>query len=149
MSSLSSYFRNVRILDRKIGDSMEIMEGNSSGESLGKMKSQPVSKVSCMELGDKGKEAVIINQVDMASDQKVADQRSLFSTSFDQTLSQFPPQKENGKVVVWPPQEVFKDGEILWKNSMVAQFISKVLNFNLFQKLVNVLWGSGGKVVMV
>ena len=73
MSSLSSYFRNVRILDRKIGDSMEIMEGNSSGESLGKMKSQPVSKVSCMELGDKGKEAVIINQVDMASDQKVAD----------------------------------------------------------------------------
>ena len=31
---------------------------------------------------------------------------------------------------------------------MVAQFIGKAPNFSLFHKLVNVLWGSGGEVVI-
>ena len=31
---------------------------------------------------------------------------------------------------------------------MVAQFIGKVPNFSLFQKLINMLWGSEGEVVI-
>ena len=73
MSSLSGSFCNVRILDRKIGDSMEIIEGNSSGGSLGKMKAQLANKISNMEFGDKGMEAIISKQADVAPEQKVAD----------------------------------------------------------------------------
>ena len=31
---------------------------------------------------------------------------------------------------------------------MVAQFIDKVPNFSLFQRLVNALWGTNGEVLM-
>ena len=72
----------------------------------------------------------------------------MFPASLNQTLSYFPPQKENGKVVVMPPHEVFAEGEILWKNSVVAQFIGKVPNFSLFQKLINMLWGNEREVVI-
>ena len=50
--------------------------------------------------------------------------------------------------MVTPPTDVFEEGESIWKYSVVAQFIGRIPNFNLFQKLVNVLWGSEGEVTI-
>ena len=84
----------------------------------------------------------------MASGNKVADLRSLFSTSTDQSLRFFPPQRSKGKMSVVPPKEVFKEGEVEWRNAVVAQLIGRPPNFNMFQRLVNVLWGVEGEVVI-
>ena len=76
----------------------------------------------------------------------VTDWRKLFTATADQTLRFFPSQVLNGKTVVSPPFEIFEKGVEHWKNSIVAQFIGKVPNFNMFQRLVNMLWGADGVV---
>ena len=50
--------------------------------------------------------------------------------------------------MVTPPTDVFEEGESIWKHSVVAQFIDRIPNFSLSQKLVNVLWGSEGEVTI-
>ena len=72
----------------------------------------------------------------------------MFCASLDQSLSYFSPQEVNGEIVVTPPKDVFEEGESLWKYFVVAQFIGRIPNFNLFQKLVNVLWGAEGEVMI-
>ena len=49
-------------------------------------------------------------------------------------------------MVVSPPTEVFEEGELQWKNVVVVQFVGRIPNFSLFQKMVNVLWGQGGEL---
>ena len=78
------------------------------------------------------------------SSNSVVDWRGLFSASPNQALSYYPPQNLNGKIVI--PQEVVDEGALHWENSVVAQFIGKTPNFNLFQRLVNILWGTDGEV---
>ena len=96
------------------------------------MKAQLENMIYNMEFVDKGMKAV--KKVDMVPDQKVADWRSLFSASLNQTLSYFPPQKENGKVVVSPPHEVLKRvrffGKILWWLSLVVRFLTSTYSKN-------------------
>ena len=77
-------------------------------------------------------------------DRYVMDWRGLFSTFLDQALKLCSLQHQNGKVVVL--EEVIDEGISQWQNSVIAQFIGRVPNFNLFQKLVNVLWGMDGEV---
>ena len=69
----------------------------------------------------------------------VADWRQLFAVSADQTLKFYPPRTKNGKVIVSPPQVVIDEGASQWENSLVAQFIGRVSNFSLFQRLANSL----------
>ena len=75
---------------------------------------------------------------------KTTDWRKLFSVSADQTLSFLQPQSSNGRVQI--PSEILEEGELKWRNAVVAQFVGRIPNFNAFQKLVNVLWGEHGKV---
>ena len=44
------------------------------------------------------------------------------------------------------PKDVFEEGETIWQNAVVAQFIGRIPNFSLFQKLVKMLWGADGDV---
>ncbi|XVE55634.1 hypothetical protein DITRI_Ditri03aG0174400 [Diplodiscus trichospermus] len=76
----------------------------------------------------------------------ITDWRSLFSAAADQSLQFFPPQLVNGKLLVSPPAEVFKEGEYQWRNAIVVQFVGKISNFSIFQKLVNTVWVDSGKV---
>ena len=59
-------------------------------------------------------------------------------------MKYFPPQLLDGKVVV--PVEVTDEGASQWQNSVVTQFIGRVPNFSLFQRLANVMWGGDGEV---
>ena len=79
-------------------------------------------------------------------ERKPSDWRSLFSAHSDQSLSYFPPQQSNGRTVISPTKDVFEEGENLWQNAVVAQFIGRIPNFSLFQKLVKMLWGADGEV---
>ncbi|XWS36019.1 hypothetical protein CRYUN_Cryun20dG0046200 [Craigia yunnanensis] len=36
---------------------------------------------------------------------------------------------------LWSSAEVFEEGEMLWKNAVVAQFVGRIPNFNYFQKM--------------
>ena len=58
----------------------------------------------------------------------------------------FPPQPLNGKSIVVPPSEVFEEGEQKWKYAVVAQFVGRIPNFSVFQKMVNLLWGEDGEI---
>ncbi|XVE81458.1 hypothetical protein DITRI_Ditri15bG0065600 [Diplodiscus trichospermus] len=64
----------------------------------------------------------------------------------DHSLQYYPPQNVNGKVVVAPSQIFYHDGEELWKNVVVAQFIRQLPNFILFQRLTKIMWGSNEDV---
>ncbi|XVE58896.1 hypothetical protein DITRI_Ditri04bG0205600 [Diplodiscus trichospermus] len=43
----------------------------------------------------------------------------LFAASPDQSMQYFPPKEENGNMVVIPPDQIFEDGDELWKNAAV------------------------------
>ena len=75
-----------------------------------------------------------------------SDWRKLFSASANQSLRFFPPKPTNGTSIVTPPSGVFEEGELLWKNAVVAQFVGRIPNFSVFQKMVNLLWGEDGEV---
>ncbi|XVE69093.1 hypothetical protein DITRI_Ditri09bG0122700 [Diplodiscus trichospermus] len=74
------------------------------------------------------------------------DWRKLFAASLDQALQFFPPKILDEKIVVSPPTKIFEEGEDLWRHAVVALFIGQVPNFSLFQRLVNIMWGSYGEV---
>ena len=67
------------------------------------------------------------------------DWRKLFALAGDQALRFYPPQKSEGKLRVTPPPKVINEGEMKWKNVVVAQFVGRIPNFSMFQKLVNML----------
>ena len=69
----------------------------------------------------------------------VNDWRKLFSAFVDQTLSFFPPKSSGSNVLVSLPADVYEEGELQWKNVVVAQFVGKISNFSVFQKMVNLL----------
>ena len=71
---------------------------------------------------------------------KVVDWRNLFNAAEDHALQYFLPQTLEGRLVVAPPQNIFEEGESRWQNTVVAQFIGRVPNFSLFQKIVKG-WG--------
>ena len=50
----------------------------------------------------------------------VNDWRKLFSASVDQTLSFFPPKSSGSNVLISPPADVYEEGELQWKNAVVA-----------------------------
>lgn len=81
-----------------------------------------------------------------AGTETASDWRKLFSASADQSLRFFPPQLTNGKSIVAPPLGVFEEGDLQWKNAIVAQFVGRIPNFSVFQKMVNLLWGEDGEV---
>ena len=81
-----------------------------------------------------------------SDDAVIKDWRKLFNAAPDQNMRFFPPEVSNGKMVVSPPNEVFEEGELCWKNALVAQFVGKMPNFSYFQKMVNVLWGADREV---
>ena len=95
-----------------------------------------------LDLGKREKDSVITESDEVAS----KDWRKLFNASSDQTMSFFPPEVANGRIVVSPPAEIFEEGELCWRNAVVAQFIGRMPNFSYFQKMVNVLWGAEGEV---
>ena len=64
-----------------------------------------------------------------------ANWRKLFAASADQALSYVHLQSLNGKVQI--PMDVL-EGELKWKNAVVAQFVGRIPNFSAFQKLVNI-----------
>ena len=74
------------------------------------------------------------------------DWRKLFAAASDQSLQFFPPKLHDGTVIVNPPTRIFEEGINCWKNAVVAQFIGRIPNFSLFQRLVNMLWGADGEV---
>ena len=94
------------------------------------------------DLEQREKESVKTDSADVAS----KDWRKLFKANPVQTLQFFPPEVSNGTVVVSPPSEIFDEGELCWKNAVVAQFIGRIPNFSLFQRMVNQLWGDEGEV---
>ena len=49
-------------------------------------------------------------------------------------------------MLISPPADVYEEGELQWKNAVVAQFVGKIPNFSVFQKMVNLLWGEEGEV---
>ncbi|XVF44390.1 hypothetical protein PTKIN_Ptkin02bG0116000 [Pterospermum kingtungense] len=67
--------------------------------------------------------------------------RDLFNKE-EQSLRFSPPSLMNGKSLVTPPKDLFERGAEKWKDSVVAQFIGKPLNFCQFQKTAKILWGS-------
>ena len=78
---------------------------------------------------------------------QVADWRKLFSVLTDQTLSFYPPVGcSEGQLKVNPPLDVLEEGELRWKNAVVAHFVGRIPNFSAFQKMVNMLWGEHGEV---
>ncbi|KAK8615338.1 hypothetical protein V6N13_069113 [Hibiscus sabdariffa] len=46
-----------------------------------------------------------------------------------------------GSIVVKPPSEVFEEGILEWRFSLVGQFIGGSPNFSALQELVNLMWG--------
>ena len=44
------------------------------------------------------------------------------------------------------PLDVLEDGELRWKNTVVAQFVGRIPNFSAFQNMVNMLWGEHGEM---
>ena len=76
----------------------------------------------------------------------IANWWGLFAASSNQTLSFHPPHILDGNVVVSPSKEVIEERAFQLRNSLVAQFIGRVPNFRLFQRLVNTLWGTDGEV---
>ena len=108
--------------------------GSSNADGL--VKDPLIGKGEQVDLDMRGKLAVETTDVDS---KKVPDWRNLFSTTQDQALRYFPPQVLDGKKVVSPPNDIFEKGVDQWRDSVVAQFIGKVPNFSLFQKLVNIL----------
>ena len=74
------------------------------------------------------------------------DWKKLFSAPTDQLLNFFPPCRSEGKVIVSPPDEVCEEGELIWKNAFVEQFMGKIPNFSVFQKMINIIWGEEGEV---
>ena len=68
-----------------------------------------------------------------------ADWQKLFSTSFNQSMEYFPPQIENGQVIVAPLEDIFEKGINQWKDAIMAQFIGRIPNFSYFQHMVNIL----------
>ena len=79
----------------------------------------------------------------------MADWRKLFSAAKEQSLKFYPPQRANGKVIVSPPKEVFERGESKWKNVVVVQFVGRIPNFSLFQRMLKNLWGKEGEIEIV
>ena len=90
----------------------------------------------------KEKEVVITDSVDM----EFKDWRKLFKADPVQSLQFFPPEVSDGNLVVSPPFEIFDEGELCWKNAVVAQFIGRISNFSLFSRMMNLLWGAEGEV---
>ena len=60
------------------------------------------------------------------------DWRKLFAAAEYQTLQFFPLKRSEGKVRVSLSIEVFEEGEMLWKNAVVAQFVGRIPNFRYF-----------------
>ena len=89
-----------------------------------------------------GEKAKGVRDVGVAS----TDWRKLFSAAADQSLQFFPPQKSEGKVLVSPPNEIFEEGELLWRNALVVQMVGRIPNLGYFQKMVNSFWGEDGEV---
>ena len=49
-------------------------------------------------------------------------------------------------MIVSPPAEIIEEGELIWKNAVVLQFVGRFPNFGVFQKMINTLWGEDGEV---
>ena len=113
------------------------MDGESEVIGLGTNELNPLFEIR-EPIDELGRNLVRGKQIEL-TDSPPADWRSLFTASEDQTLRFFPPQSSDGKVRITPPKEVFEEGEKVWKNAIVAQFVGRIPNFSAFQKLVNTL----------
>ena len=91
------------------------------------LDSKVVSKGSRMKIND-GRDDIMDGNPN-----HVVDWRGLFYVFSYQMLSFHPPQILDSKVVVSPSKDVIEKGAFLWKNSLVAQFISKVPNLVYFK----------------
>ena len=70
----------------------------------------------------------------------MADWRMLFSAIADQAMHYYPPpMKLDGEMIVSPPFDVFEEGEQKWHNAIMVQFVGRIPNFSLFQRMVKVL----------
>ena len=129
-------------LDRE--GSMSGWKGNNEEFIQKGLESKEIESQGMRKTNHEGKEKSI-EKVEV--DRKPTDQRSLFLAYSDQSLSYFRPQQSNDKKVISPPKDVFEEGEAIWQNAVVAQFIRRIPNFSLFQKLVKMLWGDRKSVV--
>ncbi|XVE88088.1 hypothetical protein DITRI_Ditri19aG0040500 [Diplodiscus trichospermus] len=80
------------------------------------------------------------------SEEGTRDWRKLFAVSPDQSMQFFPLKSENGKLIVALLDEIFEDGEELWKNTVVVQFVRQVPNFSSFQRIAKIMWGKESDV---
>ena len=53
-------------------------------------------------------------------EKQLMDWRKLFSAAADQSLTFHSPQKSEGKVFIFLPNEVYEEGKKLWENAVVA-----------------------------
>lgn len=60
------------------------------------------------------------------------------------SLSFHPPSVENGNILVKPPVEVLKRGNLIWSSSLVGYFLHSSLPFKVVEPIARKLWGNLG-----
>ncbi|XVE52671.1 hypothetical protein DITRI_Ditri02bG0141500 [Diplodiscus trichospermus] len=68
------------------------------------------------------------------------DWRKLFAASLDRASEFYPPEISDGKIMVAPPDEIFEEGEQLWKSAVVAQFVVRLRDGIIASVWVEVPW---------
>ncbi|KAK8670089.1 hypothetical protein V6N13_104850 [Hibiscus sabdariffa] len=72
--------------------------------------------------------------------------KKIFTGIKDNLLRFFSHGNREGSLLVQPPKQVFEDGDLDWRFSLVGQFIGSAPNFGAMQKVVDMLWGKVSKV---
>ncbi|KAK8624200.1 hypothetical protein V6N13_065553 [Hibiscus sabdariffa] len=74
------------------------------------------------------------------------DSKKIFTGIKDTSLRFFSPGDREGSLLVQPPKQVFEDGDLEWRLSLVGQYIGSAPNFGAMEKDVDMLWGKVLKV---
>ncbi|XVF79070.1 hypothetical protein PTKIN_Ptkin14bG0189800 [Pterospermum kingtungense] len=70
------------------------------------------------------------------------------SFPIDQMAPYHPPVKSGDVLQAVPTEEMVVEGEELWNNSLIVQFVGRVPNFSIVQRMIKQLWGRIGEVTI-